>query len=438
MKYKISEKYIEKVLETESEYCEWFGYYNYDVLSRDETKMLCNRATFDGRAITGEDKIDLGYYDLPTKEWIKIGETDSFNWQQGAMLQWLPGDGNENKVIYNFSDKKKFYSRIYDVVTKESKVINYPIYGIMPDGKSAIALNYERSYWCRAYHYQSVVNPELDVQVDENDGVFKVDLENDTVERIISIQDVIQADSEDDFQDAKHWIEHVMISPSGKRLVFLHRYSYGQGYLTRLMIANADGTNLETVPGWRGNDWSHFGWNGDDEFVIYSVKKSASTAKYIKESLQGKNKFSLRRMIGKITNMPVLKQIKNAIKPKRSQYYLAFKCTENGVKEVGRYDDKLFEIDGHPSFTNDGAYMITDSYPDKKGNQRLMVYNVAEKKVLLLGEFFAAFKGNPASCDLHPKLAQSNNYVAVDTAYAGKHKMILFSIKWDAIKEKIG
>lgn len=39
-----------------------------------------------------------------------------------------------------------------------------------------------------------------------------------------------------------------------------------------------------------------------------------------------------------------------------------------------------FDIDGHPSFTTDGSYMITDTYPDQKGIQRLIVYNIQTKK----------------------------------------------------------
>ena len=61
---KINSKYIETLFETDSQYSEWFGYYNYDVINSDATKMLCNRVDFDGRAITNTDIVELGYYDL--------------------------------------------------------------------------------------------------------------------------------------------------------------------------------------------------------------------------------------------------------------------------------------------------------------------------------------------------------------------------------------
>ena len=47
MTKQVNEKYLRVLFETNSEYSEWFGYYNYDVISTDGTKMLCNRVNFD-------------------------------------------------------------------------------------------------------------------------------------------------------------------------------------------------------------------------------------------------------------------------------------------------------------------------------------------------------------------------------------------------------
>ena len=46
--YRIS-KYIKKVFETPSDrFSEWFGYYNYDTLTSNHRKLLCNRIAEDG------------------------------------------------------------------------------------------------------------------------------------------------------------------------------------------------------------------------------------------------------------------------------------------------------------------------------------------------------------------------------------------------------
>ncbi len=431
---KINEKYISQIFETDTEYSEWFGYYNYDVLNLTHDKMLCNRVTFDARSITKEDTVQLGYYDLTDGSWKEIDTSDSFNWQQGAMLQWLPGDGNENKVIYNLSVDNSFKSVVCDIESGEKKYIDFPVYCVTPDGRFSISLNYERSYFCRAYHYQSVVNPAYDVRVAEDDGVFKVDLENNTVERIIDIKDVIEADFQADFDSAKHWLEHIMINSSGTRLAFLHRFSYGNAYTTRLFVADADGKNLQIIKGWKNNDWSHFGWCGDDEFVIYSIKKNAFQTGYAKQVQKAGKKFSPMAIVDKIVHLPVLRGIKDRLKPSQKMYE-HFRLDNGVFVNDKNYDNKkYFSIDGHPSFTPDGKYMITDSYPDESGYQYLYIFNTETRKCIKVGEFRAPLKGNPASCDLHPKLSRDAQYVAVDTAHTGRHKLTLFKIDWDAVK----
>ena len=108
----------------------------------------------------------------------------------------------------------------------------------------------------------------------------------------------------------------------------------------------------------------------------------------------------------------------------------------NQYSTMNRITDFL-GIDGHPSFTNSGQYMITDSYPDRQQMQRLIIYNTINGKGKIVGRFFANYKGNPSSCDLHPKLSRDNQFVVVDTAFDEKHHIIVYKIDWDKICEII-
>ena len=432
----INDKYIKQIFETNSDFSEWFGYYNYDVISRDGKKMLCNRVDFDGRAITENDRIQLGYYELESGTWHLIDVSDSFNWQQGAMLQWLPGGGNENKVIYNISKNNHFKSVIADLATNEKVYIDFPTYCVTPDGQYSIALNYERSYWCRAYHYQSVKNSEYNVDVAEDDGIFKVDIKNNTIKRIVKIQDVISIDAPDDFKKAKHWLEHIMINKAGDRIAFLHRYSYGNAYSTRLFICGINGENLQIVDGWKENDWSHFGWKGNREFAIYSVKNNRFQSNYAKSVQKAKNRFSFMYIVNWVVHLPCLRIVKDKLKP-NTRYYKLYQERNGKIEFKENYDQPIFSIDGHPSFTQDGRYMITDSYPDKDGNQRLIIFDTETKKGITVGKLKAPLSGNPASCDLHPKLSYNGKYLVVDTAYTGKHCMIVFELRWSEIQKAI-
>lgn len=425
----------------------WFGYYNYDTINASGSKMLCNKITRDGVAPEKGMKIELGYYELSKSSWHLIGNSDSWNWQQGAMMQWLPGDGNDNKIVYNTSDGHHLFAFITDIENGKSKRINWPIYGLTPDGKKSISIDLERSYWCRAYHYESVVNESLNVAIPENDGIFEIDLDQNSRRRILSIDDVLRLDPDQDFPQLKHWFEHVMISPNGKRFCFLHRFSPLENpmlYQTRLIISDIDGTNLQVVPGWREYSLSHFGWKDDESFVIYAVKipsiqKTLSSAMRISSgsTISHFNYTLLKKEILSFAKAMLPRKLKEAIKGNDNGYHY-YRINSDGkfsLKE--KWTQKLFRIDGHPSFTGDGRYMITDTYPDERKMQHLIVFDTITKKGVVVAEFFASLMSTPASCDLHPKLCRNNNYVVIDTAYDYRHHMILLKLNWDIIKKQI-
>lgn len=457
MKCKKLSKYIEQIFETPKGSGSWFGYYNYDAISTDGTKMLCNRTHIDTVKIEKGMTIDVGYYDLSSGLWYKIGESDSFNWPQGCMLQWLSGEGNENKVIYNTSKNNHNISCIVDIVTGATRELDWCIYGLITDGKKSITLDMERQHWCRGYHYESVKREELNVPVLEGDGIFEIDLEYNTRKLLIDIDDIISIDKEDYFNIAQHWLEHIMISPNNKRFCFLHRYSVGRvnNYETRLFIADIDGKNLQIIDRWRNMDRTHFGWDCDDNFTTYAYKSNKhfyikSHANELKAQAENVNMamistskskdFFLNGVIAHLRSI-FPKSLKKEIRIRLhgQQTYYEYFAIENGkftLKENFILRD--FDLDGHPTFTKNGKYMITDSYPDPNQYQRLIVYNKMTKKSIIIARFYAALHAKSGSCDLHPKLCRNNNYVAVDTAYDGSHNMILFKLDWQKIKDVIG
>lgn len=434
--------YIQRIFETPSDtFSEWFGYYNYDTLNSSRNKILCGRGSFDGVRPRKDLRIELGYYEVKSHEWHRIGETDSWNWQQGAMLQWI--SGSEEKCIYNASKNGKLISRIYDCTTNESRDIDWPIYGITPDGKHSITLDLERSFWCRAYHYASVENCTKDGRVYEDDGIFDIDIENNVRKKIVRIQDVINTDKRDYFDSCKHWLEHIMINPSGTKFCFLHRFSPIHNvyqYTTRLFVADIDGSNLKIVPEWEKYQWSHFGWKGDNAFVIYTVEKPKwSVAKSYRQLFQTRplplKSLCQKAIISMASRIPYLleKRILGG-----GRYYQCYRLNNNNEAELcGKIESGLFDIDGHPSFTNDGRYMITDSYPDRHGFQRLIIYDTLTRKGLTVAKFNAYYNGNPASCDLHPKLSADNDYLAVDTAFDERHHLFLCKLDWKLIKRRL-
>jgi hypothetical protein len=440
--YKTTE-YIDKVFVASGTKAIWGGYYNYNFLSSDTTKLLSNRCGFDGRAIEKGDKVEIGYYDISSGDWHTIDESDSFNWPQGTMLQWLPNT-NDSKVVFNLSRNGKLISRVVDITTGETRDLCYPVYCITPDGKYAITLNFERSYWTPAYHYQSVENAGCDVDVLEGDGIFSLDIEHNILQRIIAIEDVLKTKPEPMFSEGKHWLEHIMISPSGTRFVFLHRYMYPHtGRLTRIIIADIDGSNMQVVDGWRKFAWSHFAWQADDSFVIYARESTNLARAYSDIELKRRSinaKACLLSILKKVYRIVVAPLIPENIKRIIIGHngYQLYQANNGFFKYKETYGGILFAIDGHPSFAGYGKYMITDTYPDEKKYRYLIVWNTQTHKGMRIGKFYSPFYGTAAACDLHPKLAKNGKYIVVDTACTGKRNMMVFRINWAKVVKKLG
>lgn len=446
MKNRIISKYLTPVFETKDSCAEWFGYYNYDTLNHNKTKMLCNRSKIENPLIKPTDTIELGYYNLLSGQWHYIDTTDSWNWQQGAMMQWLPGVGNEDKVIYNSSRNGHLISKIKDLYTNEIKEINWPIYGITPDGRKSISIDLERSYWCRAYHYQSVINPQKGGRIIEGDGIFEINLEENKRKLLIDINTIVNLDSDKDFDSMKHWVEHVMINPDGTKFCFLHRFSPlndVQHYRTRICIANIDGSELQVIPGWKQYMWSHFGWKSSNDFVIYTYKrpiilKTANNNPTVNEK-QTKFKFSIKNsLLGIAVSLKrKLPRRINQFILRNNMYYQHYIFNNHKYTLFENITKSYLAIDGHPSFTSDGRYMLTDSYPDINNYRRYIVYDTVTKKGMIIAKLLENKIGNNVECDLHPKLSKDNLNVIFDTTSSGKHSMIMFKINWELIKKEI-
>ena len=138
----------------------FFGYYDKSPLNYDKTYVISHEVESSGRRIKKTDSAKICITNLQKKTTKEIDETYSWNYQQGAQLQWL----SKNKIIYN-SFNKNYCSKIYDIETsKIESNLNFPIYSISSDKKIYSTVNYARLHKFReGYGYQ-----QKDYEFDEN------------------------------------------------------------------------------------------------------------------------------------------------------------------------------------------------------------------------------------------------------------------------------
>jgi len=402
----------------------FFGYYDKSPFDFDNQKLLSMKAGFMDRMQTKDDILEIGCFNWQnSNEFIKLAETKAWNWQQGCMLQWIGPEFNK-RIIYNDRINNKFVSIIMDIKTKEKTVLPMAVYTLRSDGEYALCIDNERHYWFRGgYSYQGIVNPDKKKPLDEGDGIWLLDIERKNIKQIINIMNLMKIKPLSNMKDANHYLEHLMLSPSGKRLCFLHRWQIADsGIYARFYTANLDGSDIYLL-----NDsgrMSHFCWRNEKELLawcglpttINRLRKYENLVKYfIKPFLPLYHRFVQN-------NSSVSKMI-------TGDSYVLFKDKSDLTTKIGA--ETLCE-DGHPTFCpSNKDWFISDTYQDDRGYRHLFLFNMLNGKKVDV----AQLKSNPHSdnssfrCDLHPKLSYDGRYISVDTVHEGDRQMYVYDME---------
>ena len=85
---------------------------------------------------------------------------------------------------------------------------------------------------------------------------------------------------------------------------------------------------------------------------------------------------------------------------------------------------------GHVTYGTDGRWMLSDTYPDDKTNERtLFLFDTKNDRRYDLGSFYTpADLGKHNRCDLHPCWSRDNQAVCIDSVHEGRRQMYLLDI----------
>jgi len=355
----------------------WFGY--YDKLEFDPTGryVLGMEVDFEHRSPKATDVVRIGMVDLEKDDqWMELGTSSAWSWQQGCMLQWIPG--TTSRVIWNDRDKDRYVSRILDVKTKEKITIPYAIYALSPDGKKAIATDFRRLNDMRpGYGYAGFDDPNKDVSAPKDTGIFRIDLESGKSDLILSVADVVKVGSlPDEAKEAKHWFNHLLFNTDGSRFVFLNRFrGKGQktGHRTRMITASSEGKDPHVVDA--SGFMSHFIWRDPEHILGWT------------------------RPLGQAAG-----------------FYL-FKDRTEKAEHIGK---DVMTQDGHCTYLPGNKWILNDTYPDKERQQHPYLFQIASNKKVALGHFSSPKEyAGEWRCDTHPRFSPDGKKVVID-APSGK------------------
>ncbi len=404
------------------EYGHCFGYYYSSPVSCDGKKLLAHRIHFADRDLVLNDEVEVGYFNLESGSWHSIALTRAFNWQQGAMLQWLGPDYN-GRVIFNDQKNDHFVSCIVDIDDLSAKTLSHAIYAVHPSGGTALGVSFERHYFTRAYHYEGVCNRSWDVPLHEDDGIYSIDLNNGDSRTIIRTTDIARCYGSVSKDWNQHWLEHLLWNKSGNKFAFLYRFGNNNSFCTRVFTADASGKNLQMLSDLY--DYSHMGWRSDTQFAIYAKRATQLGTAYSKMT-ESKWPFAAQ-----------IVACYRKLKPLIPSRYVARSAAECGYALVdeGREGIRLLNTgtlyrDGHPSWTRSGRFMLTDTYADDEGFRHLILYDAEQDQVHTLGRFGSPYNNSGYRCDLHPRFSPDEQLVIIDTAHNGRRQILVLEVDW--------
>ena len=366
----------------------WFGY--YDKLEFDPTGryVLGNEVDFEGRSPKAEDTIRVGMVDLQDNDrWIDLGESRAWNWQQGCMLQFVPG--SKTDVIWNDRVDGEFVSHIVNVKTGRKRTISSPVYTLAASGRWGIVCDFRRLNDVRpGYGYAGVPDPNRGKLIPEDVGIWKVDLESGKRELLISVADAAAIPYPGGYsENAKHWFNHLLIAPDDRRFIFLHRWrgkKEGAGFSTRMFTANSSGKDLHVLDPY--GKTSHFVWRDATSVLAWAWHPS-----------------------------------------KGDRFYLYQDRTAQ-VEVVG---EGVMTVNGHCTYLpkRGNRWVLNDTYPDKERKQNVYVFDTKTGERKPLGSLVAPKEyAGEWRADTHPRSSPDGQSVVVDSAHRGGRQMYLFEV----------
>jgi len=372
----------------------FFGYYGINPWNASGQRLLCLESPFQDHAPSPDEPAAICLVDAETGALTKVAETHAWNFQQGAMLHWLPTN-REHGILYNDRQDNTVVSISLDTDTGERKTLPRAISAVSHDGRHALSLTYGRLHRLRpVVGYEGLEDPNPTTPDPDDDGVFLMDLATGETRLVVSIATVYDmlVRKYPELEGYHLWFNHTVFNSDDTRFFFLARARIKKkGRRTAMFTANVDGSDLrEVVP--FGKSVSHFDWRNSTE-IIATFRPDGRTVNHV-----------------------------------------LFTDGQGDYRIMGQ--DVLIG-DGHCTFGPDRNWLATDPRLPGTKSRRLQLYNVETEEWLEVAQFaLGEYASGDLRCDLHPRWKHTGDAICFDAIEpaTGTRQLHVVDITWPAEK----
>lgn len=372
----------------------FFGYYDLQPFSGD--MHLAHKVGFMDRVQRRGDVAEIGLLDVNTEKFECLDTTEAWNFQQGAMLQWMPGSNEE--IIYNCKAGLDYAAVVLNIKTGQKRYLDKPVANVSPMGDYALSINFHRLYDFRAgYGYASMGDPFYYQNHSAEDGIYLTDLKTGKSRMILSLAQIWDfCGSFFKGVDKKIIINHITFNTDGSRFLFIVRDfpEPGKNHMNALITANRDGSDLFLLSGFGMQ--SHYHWIDSERVIFFTDGKELECCRGWAHNYILKDKTYEGEMVA----------------------------------------DGFFCWDNHMTFSPDRKLLLNDTYPDGNKLQYLRVASLEKDICLELGRYNAMIDANAAwCCDLHPRWNRDGSRISFDSTHEGRRG--IYMVETEPVREYI-
>lgn len=366
----------------------FYGYYDQNPLNHQNKYHLAHRRKLNSNSLTNKFVLDIGYYDIKKKNnnFIKLGTSSCWSWQQGTRLRWHPT--LKRKILFNTLHEDNLSTCIINIDNKKKLFIPFPFYEISSNCDKLYTLSFTELEKKRpGYGYGHSYNTKVINDPFVGDGctkIYEYEIATKKIKILISLTEMKKLGILEREIDSADYINHISLSKTGKWISFIHLAEVGNRRYSDLYIINKYGNKIKKVT--KTSTASHYSWIDD---------------KYISIFCLGENS-------------------------KLNTYHIY--DVENDLEvllDSSKTNNILFK-DGHQSHL-DKFDIIADTYPNIFRIQKL--YRYSKDNFKLIANLSSPLRyAKEFRCDLHPRLMHADNMVSVDSTHNEKREILIFNI----------